>query len=193
MLSELVKQQLLLGKFMLNYVAFLRAINVSNRYIKMPVLAEHFRLIGYQEVKTFINTGNVLFHSSSRSSQQLVEHIEINIEPLLGFKSEVFVRDRIAIHSILATAAELSPKIAQNGEINIAFLSTPLTKEQELSLSLLNSSLDEFLVIGTEVYWICHTAQSESKFSNSVFERKLKLRSTFRRVNMLEKLLIAFE
>jgi uncharacterized protein (DUF1697 family) len=177
---------------MINYVAFLSAINVSGRYIKMPVLADHFRSIGYPEVQTFINTGNVLFYSPAQSSSQLAEQIEINLEPLIGFKSEVFVRDRSAIEAILLTAAELSPKIAEGGEINIAFLSTPLIKEQESSLSRLSSSLDEFVVLGNEVYWICHTAQNESKFSNSVFERKLKLRSTFRRVSMLEKLVKEF-
>jgi uncharacterized protein (DUF1697 family) len=154
----------------------------------MSVLADHFRSIGYPEVQTFINTGNVLFNSSSQSAPQLAEQIEISLEPLLGFKSEVFVRDRAEIETILSTAAELAPKIAQGGEINVAFLVMPLTTAQELSLSRLSSSLDEFLVLGTEVYWICQTAQNESKFSNSVFERKLKLRSTFRRVSMLEKL-----
>ena len=48
-----------------NYVAFLRAINVIGRSIEMPVLAEHFCSIGYRAVQTSIDTGNVLFHSSS--------------------------------------------------------------------------------------------------------------------------------
>jgi uncharacterized protein (DUF1697 family) len=39
-----------------NYVAFVRAINVSGRYIRMPVGADHLKEIGYQEVQTFINT-----------------------------------------------------------------------------------------------------------------------------------------
>jgi uncharacterized protein (DUF1697 family) len=146
-----------------NYVAFLRAINVSRRFIKMAVLAEHFTSIGYQEVQTFINTGNVLFHSSSQSARELAEHIEINIEPLLGFKSEVFVRSGSEIKAILAAAAELLPKVPQDGELNVAFLSVPLTKEQELSLSQLSSAVDEFLVLGSEVYWVCGVAQSESK------------------------------
>jgi uncharacterized protein (DUF1697 family) len=175
------------GKFMPNYVAFLRAINVSGRYIKMPALAEYFTAIGYQGVQTFINTGNVLFDSTSESSSELADHIEINIAPMLGFKAEVFVRSHHDIKDILATAAALSPKVPSAGELNVAFLSAPLTEAQEQSLAALSSAVDEFVVSGSELYWLCQVAQNASKFSNGVMERNLKLRSTLRRVTMLEK------
>ncbi len=175
-----------------NYVAFLRAINVSGRYIKMPALVEYFTAIGYQDVQTFINTGNVLFQASSESASELADHIETNIAPLLGFKSEVFVRCDSDVNAILVTAATLSAQLPSSGELNVAFLSAPLTQEQELSLSALSSAVDEFVVRGSEVYWLCQVAQNASKFSNGVLERQLKLRSTLRRVSMLEKLAAEF-
>jgi uncharacterized protein (DUF1697 family) len=171
-----------------NYVAFLRAINVGGRFVKMPTLAEYFTTIGYPESKTFINTGNVLFHSASLSASKLADQIESDLAPLLGFKSEVFVRCDSELKAILVTAATFSQKIPSSGELNVAFLSAPLTKEQEMSLAELNSKVDDFIVDGSEIYWLCQVAQNASKFSNGVLERKLKLRSTLRRVTMLEKL-----
>jgi uncharacterized protein (DUF1697 family) len=92
------------------------------------------------------------------------------------------------LKAILATAVTLSQKIPSSGELNVAFLSAPLTQEQEMNLADLSSKVDEFIVDGSEIYWLCQVAQNASKFSNGVLEGKLKLRSTLRRVTMLEKL-----
>ncbi len=154
----------------------------------MDALTEHFQQLGYQEVMTFINTGNVMFESSAQTTTQLATAIETAIAPLLGFKSEVFVRTESDLQAILATAARLTPQLPSGGEANVAFLNVPLTELQAKSLAALSSHVDEFVVQGSEVYWICRVAQNASKFSNGVFEQKLKLRSTFRRVSMLTKL-----
>jgi uncharacterized protein (DUF1697 family) len=170
------------------YIAFLRAINVSGRYIKMAALANHFETLGYGNVETFINSGNVVFDSPSRSATKLGVAIESAIEPLLGFKSEVFVRSGVELRDVLARASTLLSKVPSGGELNVAFLSAALTSEQGTSLRTMRSDVDDFVVSGQEVYWLCRVPQNESKFSNTVFERKLKLRSTFRRESMLVKL-----
>jgi uncharacterized protein (DUF1697 family) len=170
------------------YIAFLRAINVSGRYIKMALLAEHFKMLGYADVQTVINTGNVLFQSAARSTTDLALALEIKLEPLLGFKSAVFVRSGAEIQAILATAVGLAARVPEGGELNVAFLAVPLTAVQVEALAGLKSPVDDFLVDGCEIYWICAVAQNESKFSNARLEQKLKLRSTLRRVSMLSKL-----
>ncbi len=176
------------GPLLAKYVAFLRAINVSGRYIKMAALSAHFETLGYDSVETFINSGNVIFDSSPRSAAKLSAAIEREIEPLLGFKSEVFVRSGAELHGVLAQAATLLPKVPSGGELNVAFLNAALTKDQETTLLTMRSDADDFVVSGQEVFWLCRVAQNESKFSNAVFERKLKLRTTFRRESMLAKL-----
>jgi uncharacterized protein (DUF1697 family) len=170
------------------YIAFLRAINVGGRQIKMADLAEHFKAIGYADVETVITTGNVIFDTESQSAEALALDIETKLEPLLGFKSEVFVRSAAEITTILAMAATLSPPIPANGELNVAFLSRSLTEAQATTLAGLANKMDQFVVQDREVYWICQVPQNASKFSNGVFEQKLKVRSTFRRVSMLTAL-----
>ncbi len=170
------------------YIAFLRAINVGGRQVKMAELAEHFKAIGYADVETVLTTGNVIFDAESRPAAALALDMETKLEPLLGFKSEVFVRSAAEITAILAMAATLSPQVPTNGELNVAFLGLPLTEAQTTTLTGLSNKMDQFVVQGREVYWICQVPQNASKFSNGVFEQKLKVRSTFRRVSMLTAL-----
>jgi uncharacterized protein (DUF1697 family) len=170
------------------YIAFLRAINVGGRQVKMAELAEHFKAIGYADVETVITTGNVIFDTESQPTEALALDIETKLEPLLGFKSEVFVRSAAEITAILAMATTLSPQVPANGELNVAFLSRSLTEAQATTLAGLSNKMDQFVVQDREVYWICQVPQNASKFSNGVFEQKLKVRSTFRRVSTLSAL-----
>jgi uncharacterized protein (DUF1697 family) len=171
-----------------NYVAFLRAINIGGRSIKMPELVDHFKTLGYEQVETFINTGNVIFQAPAQSSAQLAEQIETPLAALLGFKSEVFVRNGDELQAILAQTAELLPQVPNGGDLNVVFLNAPLTEAQAMILAGLSSPIDDFLIKGSEMYWSCRAALNASKFSNGVFEQKLKLRSTFRKATILSQL-----
>jgi uncharacterized protein (DUF1697 family) len=177
---------------LVKYVAFLRAINVSGRNIKMAELAEHFRSLGYEQVETFINTGNVIFESPVPSSSELATSIAVAIEPLLGFKSEVFVRSIAELRDISAQAATLLPKVPTNGELNIGLLAADLTSVQETALSALCGATDELVATGQAIYWVCQVAQNKSKISNGVLEQKLKLRTTLRRMTVVESLLAEY-
>lgn len=177
---------------MVKYVAFLRAINVSGRQIKMAELAEHFRSLGYEQVETFVNTGNVIFESAVTSSSDLAAAIAVAIEPLLGFKSEVFVRSMDELRAIAAQAATFLPKVPTNGELNIGLLAADLTAVQEAALLALCGTTDELVATGQAIYWVCQVAQNKSKISNGVLEQKLKLRTTLRRSTVVESLLAEY-
>jgi uncharacterized protein (DUF1697 family) len=169
-------------------VAFLRAINVGGRFLKMADLAAHFSSLGLADVSTYINSGNVLFSSRATRLDRLATAIERDLEPLLGFKSEVFLRSANEVHSVAAAAQEHRSRIPREGEVNVAFLTQPLSHEQLAALAALKTDLDDFTHSDREIYWLCRGNQMESKFSNAVLERRLRLRTTFRRVSMLTKL-----
>jgi uncharacterized protein (DUF1697 family) len=169
-------------------IAFLRAINVGGRYIKMAALAEHFRGLGLAGVNTYINSGNVLFDDGGADLQALSAHIETGLETRLGFKSEVFLRPAAVLHRLSASLAVHQAALPSLGEVNVVFLSAPPNATQQAALSSLRSDVDEFVVQGTHIIWLCRCKQSDSKFSNAVLERKLGVRSTIRRATMLAKL-----
>ncbi len=173
---------------MAHTIAFLRAINVGGRFIKMAALAEHFRALGCSDVQTFINSGNVIFRSSAKSPERLAATLEAGLAPLLGFHATVFLRSAAQLRALTAQAATHKAAVPATGELNVAFLKAPLTPAQLAALLPLRSDVDDFATSGLELFWLCRTRQSESKFSNAVLERKLKLVATFRRLGMLEQL-----
>jgi uncharacterized protein (DUF1697 family) len=169
------------------YVVFLRAVNVGGRFVNMAVLAQHFRDLGYSDVQTYINSGNVVFRSGSRSPAALAAAIEQGLPPRLGFETHAFVRSVPEVHEIARQGMALASDRAL-ADVNVALLNAALASEQLAVLHTLRNAVDDFVAQGSEVYWKCRIKQSQSKFSNAVFERKLKTRTTFRRAVMLHGL-----
>lgn len=167
------------------YIAFLRAINVTGRFLKMSALAEAFHSLRYADARTHINSGNVIFSASNSSAQTLQNSLELQLEPLIGCRSEVFSRSVDEVKAISALANGMKGRVGDEGDINVCFLQATLSAAQRAELDKLKTDVDDFVLSESEVYWLCQTKQSSSKFSNAVLERKLKARSTLRRASML--------
>jgi len=79
--------------FQTEYIAFLRGINVGgHKIIKMTELAGLFQSMGFTDVKTYIQSGNVLFSSGENEEGKLVSTIERRMESVLGYKVSVILR-----------------------------------------------------------------------------------------------------
>lgn len=167
------------------FIAFLRAINVTGRFVRMETLAEAFRREGHADARTYINSGNVVFSSRSRDGTALGARLEAALPAHLGFVAEVFVRSDSEVRAIAGRAQSL---LSEAAEVNVAFLPSPRSPEQQSALEALHTGLDRFETVGREVYWLCRGRQSESRFSNAVLERRLRVRSTLRRARMLQGL-----
>ena len=74
------------------YVAFLRAINVGGRVVKMERLRQLFEELGFAKVETFIASGNVIFESRSQSAPALQKKIESYLHKFLGYEVATFLR-----------------------------------------------------------------------------------------------------
>ncbi len=86
----------------MNYIAFLRGINVSgHKIIKMADLAKMFTDIKFKNVKTYIASGNVLFDSNEKDVSKLEAKIEKEILKTFGFDVVVFVRTRDELEKII--------------------------------------------------------------------------------------------
>lgn len=176
---------------MTTLIAFLRAINVTGRYIKMQALAQAFHDLGFEDAKTHVNSGNVMFSAGARVESDVATELEAGLEPLLGFRAEVFLRSLDEIRQITDRAHGLGATLPEGGEVNVCFLPVPVSPAQREILTGLRSEADDFEAHGRELYWLCRTRQSASKFSNAVLERRFKCRSTLRRASMLRGLVAA--
>ena len=171
------------------YIAFLRAINVTGRFVKMAVLAEHCRTLGLADVQTHINSGNLIFNAPAQQAALLSAGIEAGLAPLLGFTTEAFVRTPAEVQALADHGAALRPQVGEAGDVNVIFLGQPLTPEHTAAVMALRTDIDDFVCTGREVLWLCRTRQSNSRISNAVLQRTLRQRCTLRRASMLQGLI----
>ncbi len=168
--------------------AFLRAINVGGHTVKMDDLRRRFEALGLTRVETFIASGNVIFESRSSSLNELEGKIERHLETALGYEVKTFIRSEAEFAAIARYRPFTEPARRLAGALCVGFLTEPLGTQAKKSLLTLKTDIDDFHVQGREVYWLCKKGQSESRFSNVVFEKTVKARATFRGVNTIARL-----
>jgi uncharacterized protein (DUF1697 family) len=173
---------------MKKYIAFLRAINVAGRYVKMEHLRSLFESMGCADVETYINSGNVIFSSDVDNTKILEQEIERQLQAHLGFEVPTFIRTDLELSAIASYQSFTELALQSAVALNVAFLADPITDDNIEVLSSLKTSIDEFHPNGREIYWLCKVKQSDSKFSNALLEKKLKLKSTIRTVSTIEKI-----
>lgn len=113
---------------MRRYIAFLRGINVSGKNkIPMAELKKDFEQLGFGEVKTYLNSGNVIFSSDEENIENLIYRIETMIKNQFGFDIPVFVISKEKLEDILRNAPDWWGN--ENKEIydNLIFIMPPAT------------------------------------------------------------------
>ena len=170
------------------FVAFLRAINVGGHNVKMDTLRGLFEDRGLQDVETFIASGNVIFTSRSKSENALQRKIEAHLHESLGYEVATFIRTPAQVAAVARYRPFTQSRLRTAKALGVAFLAKPLATGAKKPLMALRTEIDDFHVHGREVYWLCRKRQSESKFSNVLFEKALGVRSTFRGVNTIVRL-----
>src|SRR5262249_23610191 len=86
----------------MTYLALLRGINVGGKAkVEMARLKLTFEGLGYSSVKTFINSGNVVFNTTGISTKNLIANIEAAIEKDFGFHVPTIVRDLPTMEEVI--------------------------------------------------------------------------------------------
>jgi uncharacterized protein (DUF1697 family) len=175
---------------MKTYIALLRGINVSgHKIIKMELLRKMFEKMGFENVKTYIQSGNVVFQSNEKDISKLEELIRKEIEKEFGFDVHI----KILISEELKSALDENPFLKDDSldikQHYFAFLGqNPSEENWEILKNLeLNGELTE---LGNKVVFIHYpNGAGQSKLSNNLIENKLKVKSTMRNLNTSRKLL----
>lgn len=170
------------------FIALLRGINVSGqKLIKMSELKELFEAQGFQNVRTYIQSGNVIFHSNEKSTDKLENIISTSIRKKLGFDVDSIVIDPDTIKYVLNN----NPFIKKKKEIvklYVTFLSQQPSAENIKKLSSIDYSPEEYIVDGKLVYLHVPNGYGRAKLNNNLFEHKLKVDATTRNWKTINKL-----
>ena len=113
---------------MKRYVALLRGINISGKNkVPMAQLKEGFEGLAFRDVKTYLNSGNVIFSADEANTEKLRTQIEGMIQNHFGFDVPVFVMEREALLYILRNAPDWWGNGGQEIYDNLIFMMPPLT------------------------------------------------------------------
>lgn len=173
------------------YIAFLRAINVGGRVVKMVALKALFEKMGFDDVATFIASGNVIFTTSPKDVARLESSIERALQGALGYRVVTFLRTPDEIQAV-ATYDPFGKPVPPGGRLFVGFLRSIPTLPTRRKVAALSTPSDEFLVKGRELYWLCATPSMQSLASGAVLEKTLGGPATLRSVNTVRRLALKY-
>lgn len=173
-----------------SYVALLRGINVGGRNrLPMDELAHLFERAGCASVRTYIQSGNVVFAAAPSIALGARESVAATVSARMG----------TGIPIVLRSVAELARVVGENpfvGEsqdprtLHVGFLSGQPLPERVSSLDPERSPPDEFVVRGREIYLRLPNGMARTRLTVSYLERVLATPATFRNwrtvVNLLK-------
>lgn len=172
----------------MTYVALLRGINVGGKN-KLPMkdLAEMFVAAGCSQVRTFIQSGNVIFSASPAVVAKLPGVINGQIAKRFGLKVPVVMRTAEQMRSVLGNNPFLKAGVAED-ELHVLFLADAPAQARVAALDPDRSSPDEFRVQGQEIYLRLPNGGGRSKLTNAYFGSKLETIRTIRNWRTVTKL-----
>jgi uncharacterized protein (DUF1697 family) len=171
---------------MARFVAFLRAVNVGRRTVAMATTREALEELGFDEVGSYINSGNLLFTANGKAADH-EPVIRAKLEDVFGFEVTTFVRTAAQVKA-LATDKPFG-NIA-TGHTHFALLPlTPLTPKEKAAVEALSNDRDEVVVRGRDVHWLIRSKSTETTLGPRAWKDALpKNPTTARNTTMLMKL-----
>ena len=172
------------------YIAFLRGINVSGqKIIKMETLREAFLREGFTGVKTYIQSGNVLFSSNGSSATELVIRVERLIVENFGFHTDVILRSRTEIESVLKALEIKYSERSEEQKLYVSFLKNAFNGNISLPLFSKNSEVEIIYHNTRDFFSISHLYKGVYGFPNAFIEKYTGIPATTRNPQTLRKIL----
>lgn len=168
------------------YIALLRGINVGgNKKLKMADLKMTFESLGFGQVQTYIQSGNILFVSPDEPAT-IRERIEHEIKSVYGMSVSVILRTAEQLEDIVGRCPYSPDSLSEGESIYFTLTTDILPKEDADRLPRGEHEIDEFVVDGTTIYLLYRQRILDSKLSNQL--QKLKTPATTRNWNTMNKL-----
>ena len=174
----------------MKHIALLRGINVGgNRKILMADLRSLFEELGYTNVETYIQSGNVVYDIyKSENSPESARRIQDVVLEKFGYEVPVIV----VTATDLQIAVDLNPYFQANpddiSKYHLTLFSDFPEKEKVDAIAEIDFTPDEFVITGKQVFIRCERKYHESKLTNNFFEKKLGVQATTRNWKTVMKL-----
>ncbi|HJU57174.1 MAG TPA: DUF1697 domain-containing protein [Actinomycetota bacterium] len=176
------------------YVALLRGINVGGKnLIKMPALKSVFEAEGFEDVATYIQSGNVLFSSPETKTPVLTDRIEAMLVEAFDYVPTVVVRSRKHMRSIVDKAPTGFGSEPTKYRYDVIFLKEPLTAKAAMKSVPTNPAVDTADAGTGVLYFSRLTARATASRLNKIVASPIYPSVTIRNWNTTTKLLSLME
>lgn len=177
----------------MKYVALLRGINVGgNSMVKMADLKICFEKLGFQNVRTFINSGNVVFETDEKAQEKLIDTIQESLQKTFHLPLRIVVRS----HAQLKKVVENIPTPWKRGDdlrCYIAFIKEPTSPSDAYDEVDVHKGVD-FVEKGHGVlYMATKLSDLTSSGLTNLIKKKIYKEMTMRNLNTTQKLLALME
>jgi uncharacterized protein (DUF1697 family) len=173
-----------------NYLALLRGINVGgNNIIKMTDLKTTFVDMGFSDVSTYIQSGNVIFKSEIDNKTSLINLVEKNLSDRFGYLSKVVIINHNELKSVVENAPEGYGLEPANYRYDVLFLKDPLTVIDFMKKIKLKTDVDEAFPGKITVYFRRLIKKASSSYLTRVITLPEYKFITIRNWNTTTKLL----
>jgi len=171
-------------------ISLLRGVNVGgHRKVKMADLQALYESLGFADVQTYINSGNVLFRTTGRDHPRLRKRIEDAIESACGFRSDVIIRTPSDLRGVIARNPFAARPGMEPNRLAIHFLAEDPSADSRTQVLAIDAAPEELHIDGRELYVYYTNGMARPKLSLPQVEKTLRTTGTSRNWNTVRKLL----
>lgn len=172
---------------MKTYIALLKGINVGgHKKVPMADLRELLTKSGFENVQTYIQSGNVILQSSKSDISVIENNIQESIMDHFGFEISVLVKTRSDLKRIFNDSPFSEEK--KKASYFMLLRNTPEDDLVKVASEKVYEG-EEYKILKDCIYFFCEKGFGQAKFNANFFERKLKIFVTARNYNTMVKLL----
>ena len=173
----------------MRYISILRGINVGgHKKIKMAELKAIYLTLGFSDIITYIQSGNIIFTDTSSNIQTLINNIEDTILTHYGFEVPVLIRTTNEWDSIVKHYPFEVNALENLTTISVTLLEATPTQSAISTLQSYVKAPDLLTVHESNVYLYTPNGYGKTKLSNNFIEKKLALKATTRNWKSILKL-----
>lgn len=136
--------------------------------------------LGYSEVQTYIQSGNIVFKTEAQDKKVLAQQIRECLFDHYQFDVKVMVLSNDYLTKAIAANPFLKREEVDISKVHFTFLDNMPTAESLLKLDTIDYAPDEYRLVDTVIYVYCPNGYGNTKLSNNYIESKLKIAATSR-------------
>jgi len=175
---------------MIKYFAFLRAINVGGKnLIKMDTLKRIFESVGFKNVRTYIQSGNIVFETAERSKEKIIKKTEKELHKYVGEDVLVFLRTFSEVEALVKYNPFGKIITAPRTKLYVSFINDELKTKPKLPLLSDKKDVEVIAVKNCEVYCITKEINGRFGFPNNFVEKEFGIPATTRNWNTINKII----